>query len=255
MGIQLDPELVDAIRAAESVVVMTGAGISAESGIPTFRDELTGMWENYDPEQLATPQAFERDPETVSRWYDQRRANIAKCEPNAGHQALATLERWQTKDRGRRFTLLTQNIDGLHRRAGSANVVELHGTIWRWRCTKTGREREYRHIPFPSYPPLSEDGGLLRPAVVWFGEMLPEREMMTAQRECESCDVYFSIGTSTQVFPAAGLIQLAHASGARTVEVNPETTPVSNLVDWSLRGPAGTVLPGLVERVMPPTGT
>src|SRR5262249_43779288 len=154
-------------------------------------------WKSFDPERLATPQAFARDPELVSRWYDHRRQGCAACIPNPGHTALALIEQRVTAGGGR-FTLLTQNVDGLHRRAGSVNVVELHGSIMPWRCTRTGREYGPGELPMPftEYPPRSEAGAPLRPGVVWFGEMLPEAALSAAQESLEGCDLFFSVGTS-----------------------------------------------------------
>jgi len=250
MSVPIPDEVVDAIRCARSVVVMTGAGVSAESGIPTFREDLTGFWANYDPQELATPEGFARDPEMVTRWYDHRRANIAECEPNPGHTAIAELERWITETKDGSFTLLTQNIDGLHRDAGSCHIVELHGSIWRWRCTKTGREREYREFPFSEYPPKSEHGGFLRPAVVWFGEMLPPDAVAEAERASLMCDLFLSIGTSSLVYPAAGFVELAWSSGATTIEINRDPTPISSIVDWSIRGLSGEVMPEVMRCVV-----
>ena len=245
--IDIPQTLIDALRGAERVVAFTGAGVSAESGIPTFRDALTGLWAHHNPEDLATPEAFHRDPENVSRWYDQRRLDILDREPNPGHVALAEMER-RIVDRGGTFTVVTQNIDRLHHRAGSRAVVELHGSITVWRCTETGEEREITGPAMEQYPPRTEAGGLLRPAVVWFGEMLPTDALAAADHACEHCDLLLSIGTSATVFPAAGYIQVAMAAGARTVEVNPEPTPFTNDVDWSLPYPSATALPALVER-------
>jgi NAD-dependent deacetylase len=231
---------------ARSVVVLTGAGVSAESGIPTFRDTMEGLWASFDPQKLATPEAFEADPEMVTRWYDHRRRGCAACEPNAGHVALADMER-SVVSRGGRFTLLTQNVDRLHQRAGSQAVVELHGTIMVWRCTKTGREYPDLPMPFPEYPPRSDAGGLLRPAVVWFGEMLPEAALRAADEALAGCDLFFSIGTSSVVYPAAGFVQVANANGATTAEINRDATPASHVVDWSIRAKSGVVLPRIVK--------
>jgi NAD-dependent deacetylase len=150
--------LANRLRNARALVALTGAGVSAESGIPTFRDPLRGLWAQFRPEDLATPEAFARDPTLVARWYDERRARCAACRPNPGHTALARLERDFTAS-GREFVLLTQNVDRLHQRAGSQNVVELHGTLWIWRCTRCGEEREEPRVPFDTYPPLCECGG------------------------------------------------------------------------------------------------
>ncbi|MFI4894082.1 MAG: SIR2 family NAD-dependent protein deacylase [Phycisphaerales bacterium JB058] len=233
------------LREARSVVVLTGAGVSAESGISTFRDKETGLWAKYDPMELAHIDAFHRDPELVTRWYHWRFTRCKDCEPNPGHAALAELQK-QTEARGGSFSLLTQNVDGLHQTAGSTNVSEIHGTILTWRCTKTGEHYELDEIDFSSFPPASKAGGLLRPNVVWFGEALPERELERAFHDSSSCDVFMSVGTSSVVQPAASLIELAKGAGASTIEVNLEPTPISEIVDVSVFGKAGEVLPRLL---------
>jgi NAD-dependent deacetylase len=238
--------LVSALRDAYSVVVLTGAGISAESGIPTFRDALTGLWAKFDPADLATPQAFARDPATVTRWYDERRQKCADAQPNAGHLALARLQR-QLFEQGRCFTLITQNVDRLHQAAGSRDVIELHGTLWVWRCTSCGEEREDR-APFPEFPPKCQCGGTRRPGVVWFGEELPAQAMALAQAAAKDCDLFFSIGTSAVVYPAAGLAHEARKRGARLVEINAQATDLTPLVDWSILARAGAALPELVRQ-------
>lgn len=250
MPASVPADLVEALREARSVAVLTGAGVSAESGVPTFRDALEGLWAKFDPAELATPEAFARDPEKVSRWYDERRFRIASCRPNPGHFALARIERHLARA-GRRFTLLTQNVDRLHQAAGSERVVELHGSLWVWRCTGCGEEREERGGPFPAYPPRCACGGSRRPGVVWFGEDLPREALEAAEEASEACDLFLSIGTSAVVYPAAGLIHLARGRGARTAEVNLEPTPISDLADWSVLGKSGEVLPELLERAFP----
>jgi NAD-dependent deacetylase len=234
------------LREASSVTVLTGAGISAESGIPTFRDALTGLWAKYDPMELATPQAFVRDPALVTRWYDERRCKCAECEPNPGHLALARLQR-DLEAAGKVFTLITQNVDRLHQRAGSRHPLELHGTLWVWRCTSCGEEREERQVPFPEHPPRCGCGGMRRPGVVWFGETLPEPVIAAAWRAAEGCDLFLSLGTSSLVEPAASLGRVAAAAGAKTVEINPRETPLSSRVDVSLRGTTGALLPIILE--------
>lgn len=244
-----------ALSRARRVVVLTGAGISAESGLRTFRDTMEGLWKSFDPQKLATPEAFAADPETVTRWYDHRRVGCLAAEPNAGHAALAELERRVTRRSGDagggagggRFTLLTQNVDRLHQRAGSVNVVELHGSIIEWRCTKTGEKITPGPEAMTEFPPRSPCGALLRPDVVWFGEMLPERAVHAAQEAVGSCEVFLSIGTSAQVYPAAGFIHQAARNGAKTIEVNKDPTPISRMVDWALHGRAGDVLPEVVR--------
>lgn len=238
-------EIIAFLRGAGSVAVLTGAGVSAESGIATFRDALTGLWARYDPHELATPEAFARNPELVARWYDERRSRCAACLPNAGHRALVELERRFARE-GRRFTLLSQNVDRLHHRAGSENVVELHGTLWVWRCIGCGKAAEELKVPFPEYPPRCGCGGMRRPGVVWFGEMLPERALAIAQEALASCEVFLSLGTSAVVEPAANFVHLAKRSGARTVEINLDITPISPVVDYSVRGKTGEVLPRIV---------
>jgi NAD-dependent deacetylase len=227
--------------------VLTGAGVSAESGIPTFRDALTGLWSRFNPEQLATPEAFARDPALVARWYDERRERCAACAPNAGHVALAELERRFAAPR--EFLLITQNVDRLHQQAGSRRVVELHGTLWVWRCTRCGAEREEREAPFAEHPPRCHCGGQRRPGVVWFGEMLPAAAMAEARTALQSCDVFMSLGTSAVVEPAASFAHWARGAGARTIEINLDETPISDTVDYSLRGKTGEWLPRIVERV------
>ena len=239
--------LVDAFRGARAIVVLTGAGVSAESGIPTFRDAMEGLWAKYDPTQLATPEAFDRDPEMVTRWYDWRREKCSRAKPNPAHLALARLEKHLTMQK-RSFALLTQNVDRLHQAAGSRKVVELHGTLWVWRCARCGVEREEREVPFKEYPPRCACGGARRPGVVWFGEMLPEQALNEAHDALKGCDFFLSIGTSAVVEPAASFIHIACHHGARTVEINRESTPISPVVDWSLLGKAGEILPQLAQR-------
>lgn len=229
---------------------MTGAGVSAESGIPTFRDALTGLWARYDAEQLATPEAFAADPELVSRWYDERRAACAACDPNPGHHALAELQQRLRAD-GRQLRLITQNVDRLQQRAGSDDVIELHGSLWEWRCTRCGEQREELGGPFAEYPPACACGGPRRPAVVWFGESLPASAVQAAWRAARDCDLFLSIGTSGQVQPAASLLYEAVDAGATAVEINPAQTPQSNCVDLLLRGPSGVVLPQVLDALDP----
>ncbi|HEX4792733.1 MAG TPA: NAD-dependent deacylase [Humisphaera sp.] len=234
------------LRTAQRIAVLTGAGISAESGIPTFRDALSGHWANFDPQKLATPQAFARDPELVSRWYDQRRCECALCRPNPGHEALARLQKIATAE-GREVALITQNVDRLHQTAGSADVIELHGNLWVWRCADCGKEIEEKGPAFSEYPPRCACGGNRRPGVVWFGEALPLAGFAAAQKAAKRCDMFLSIGTSSVVYPAAGLIESAITAGAKALEVNPEATPMSHEVEWSIRGKSGQVLPRLMR--------
>ncbi|HOK45161.1 MAG TPA: NAD-dependent deacylase [Bryobacteraceae bacterium] len=228
------------IREARAIAVLTGAGISAESGVPTFRGP-GGLWRQYSPEQLATPEAFARDPRLVWEWYDWRRCKVAGARPNAGHLALAALEEAKP-----RFTLITQNVDGLHDRAGSRSIIKLHGDLWTVRCTACARERRDERVPLPELPPRCECGALLRPGVVWFGEPLPAGPWEEAQRAVREADVLLVVGTSAVVYPAAGLVPLAAACGARVIECNLEETPFSAEVDKSFRGRAGELLPQLI---------
>jgi NAD-dependent deacetylase len=225
---------------ASSVAVLTGAGISAESGIPTFRGS-EGLWKNFKPEELATPEAFTKNPRLVWEWYDFRRQAIAKAQPNAAHHALARLEIAKP-----RFTLITQNVDGLHDLAGTGKILKLHGDIWRLRCTVCGANFPNRRVPLPRIPPHCACGGLARPGVVWFGEPLPEGMMKEAEHAAAGAQVLLVIGTSAVVYPAAGLVPYARQSGARIVEVNTAPTEVSALVDLCLQGPAGEILPQIV---------
>jgi NAD-dependent deacetylase len=239
--------LAAALRDSRHTVILTGAGVSAESGIRTFRDTMDGLWKDFDPQKLATPEAFAADPGLVTRWYDWRRLGCLAAEPNPGHLAIAAIER-ALSARGAGFTLLTQNVDRLHQKAGSRQVVELHGSIIQWRCTSTGRKHTPAPQAFTGFPPPSPfcPGAMLRPDVVWFGEMLPAEALAAAEEAVASCDLFLSIGTSAVVYPAAGYIQVAAARGARTGEVNREATPISGMVDWSIRGKAGEVLPRLL---------
>jgi NAD-dependent protein deacetylase/lipoamidase len=238
----IHPALVAALRRARLVATLTGAGISAESGIPTFRDAQEGLWARFDPRELATPSAFARNPKRVWDWYAGRRERVASAEPNPGHRALAALE-----NRVPEFVLITQNVDGLHERAGSRNVVELHGNISRLKCSREGtvfaRWDESGH----DVPRCPSCGAHLRPDVVWFEEMLPEAALAAAEDAARRCDVLLVVGTAAEVYPAAALPESARASGAIVVEVNPNATALSAGAHHVLRGPAGVVLPALVS--------
>ena len=242
--IPIPAELIDRLRAARRVAILTGAGISAESGVPTFREAQTGLWARYNPEELATPDAFRRDPKLVWEWYAWRQERVRQAEPNPGHRALVEMER-----RIAEFTLITQNVDGLHRRAGSHNVLELHGNLFRAKCFSEDRPVESWSDGDDVPPRCPRCGGLLRPDVVWFGEMLPAGVLRAAERAALAAEVFFSIGTSALVYPAADLPFSALAAGVAVVEINPQPTPLSPHVTFSLNGAAGAVLPALVARV------
>jgi NAD-dependent deacetylase len=232
----------DWLRNARSVAVLTGAGVSAESGVATFRD-AGGLWEGHRVEDVATPEAFQRDPILVWRFYNARRANLRSVKPNPGHFALAALEQRLGSDR---FTVVTQNVDGLHRAAGSRNVLEIHGSIARIRCTGCGERRESTE-ELPEQPRCGTCGEWLRPDVVWFHEMLPEDVWERAIIATYESGVFFVVGTSAVVYPAAGLIDVARRKNVPVVEVNLQATAASGRVDVSLFGPSGEVLPRLVE--------
>jgi NAD-dependent deacetylase len=231
------------LKSARSVVALTGAGISKESGIPTFRDAQTGLWANFNPEDLATPRAFRRDPGLVWRWYDFRRQAVKEAQPNPGHFALAALEQNLAH-----FVLVTQNVDGLHLRAGSKKIVELHGNIDRHRCFDKNHPAE--NVQFGlAEPPRCHCGSLVRPDVVWFEEALPESQLTEAFRESESCDVMLVIGTSALVQPAASLPLIAKRSQAKIVEINPISTPLTEHADIYISGPSGVILPHIVNEL------
>lgn len=229
------------LKAATSVVVLTGAGISAESGIPTFRDP-GGLWQQYKPEDLATPEAFQRDPRLVWQWYDWRRQRIAQASPNPGHHALAQLETIFSD-----FLLITQNIDGLHRVAGNLSLIELHGCIWRVRCLAEGTVHEHREVPLRMLPPRCECESLLRPDVVWFGEPLSVEAQARAFAAAEATDVFLTVGTSALVQPAASLPLAAKDHGAFVAEINTTPTPLTPFVDSHLHGEAGRILPQIIS--------
>jgi NAD-dependent deacetylase len=220
--------------------VLTGAGVSAASGVPTFRGD-GGLWRTFRAEDLATPQAFEMDPRLVWEWYDWRRSMLAACRPNAAHEVLA---RWSEREG---VTLITQNVDGLHELAGTRTLVRFHGSIWRLQCAAgCGQPAwEDRRAPLPEIPPRClACGGLARPAVVWFGEQI-DSDVMTRSIEAAVCDVYLSVGTSSLVHPAAGLIARAKTRGAFTAEINPEPTGAAPYLDLSIPLGAEVALPSL----------
>lgn len=238
---QIPAALLEALRRAQRVTVLTGAGVSAESGVPTFRDAQTGLWARYSPEELATPEAFARHPRLVWEWYAWRRQLVAQARPNPAHLALARMARHFAA-----FALITQNVDSLHQRAGNHDVIELHGNIARIKCSRgCGVATAFDETATP--PPCPRCGAPLRPDVVWFGELLPPEALARAEEAARSCDVFFSIGTSTLVYPAAELPFSARRAGATVIEVNPDETPLSSHADFVLRGPAGRVLPALLQ--------
>lgn len=249
-GCTFPPELIAALRHARHVVVLTGAGISAESGIQTFRDALTGLWMRFDAKDLATPGAFCRDEALVWGWYEWRRMQALRAEPNPAHLAIAALEKQLP-----RLTVVTQNVDDLHERAGSSEVLHLHGSLHSPRCFVCGRPHGFppgipdepeggrRLCP----PRCSDCGGAIRPGVVWFGEALPARELKHALAAVSDCDVLFAIGSSGIVQPAASLPSLARRAGATVVQVNTMSTGLDGECSCLLRGPAGAVMPALLQ--------
>jgi NAD-dependent deacetylase len=239
---EFSSDLLFFLRKAERVSVLTGAGVSQESGLRTFRDAQSGLWAQYRPQDLATPEAFARDPKLVWDWYAFRREAVKSVRPNPGHYALAEME-----NKFPEFTLITQNVDGLHRMAGSKNVLELHGNISRVRCSECGRFTETWGSDLESVPRCEECDGLLRPDVVWFGESLPRTELDSAVSASRRAQAFFSIGTSGVVQPAAALAHAARNNGAVIVEINAEPTPLTPKVDFAFQGRSGEILPGLVK--------
>ncbi len=240
--------MIDALLDARRVVCLTGAGISAESGIPTFRGD-DGMWKNHQPEELATPGAFVRDPALVWEFYNWRREKIARSKPNPGHLALAELEKLFEE-----FYVITQNVDGLHQKAGSKNVIELHGDIWYVRCTEECSRKTALYplydVPLKEIPPVcNQCGALLRPHVVWFGETLPEAPLAASLELSENCDFFIVIGTSAMVQPAASLPRYALRSNIYTIEINPEPTQMSDIVNDFIQAKSGEALPKLLEEM------
>ncbi|GAB2471249.1 NAD-dependent protein deacylase [Comamonas humi] len=232
------------LRDARRVAVLTGAGVSAESGVPTFRDAQTGYWAQFRAEDMASEPGFLAQPERVWRWYQYRRELVAAVQPNAGHLALA---RWQRRHPGR-LTLITQNVDGLHRRAGSEDVLHLHGDLMADRWLRPARPCcDLARVEAGEPPRCPVCGNLVRPAVVWFGEALPADVLRQAGEAARGCDVMLVVGTSGQVYPAAGLAHEAGQAGARVVIVNPEPTALDGIADLRLAGPSASVLPALFE--------
>ncbi|MGQ0794433.1 MAG: SIR2 family NAD-dependent protein deacylase [Deltaproteobacteria bacterium] len=230
------------VERASKVVVLSGAGVSAESGVPTFRGD-GGLWRNFRAEDLATPDAFYRDPKLVWEWYDWRRTLMKAAKPNPGHFAVVDLEREKSK-----FTLITQNIDGLHRLAGSRNVIEMHGNIWQTRCTNCTQSDENYDVPIKEIPPVCRAcGAVMRPNIVWYGEMIPMAVIDKALFAMEDCDVMLIIGTSGVVQPAASMGIVAKQSGKTVIEINTEPTINSQLYDMTVIGKSGEILPALCK--------
>jgi len=235
-------KLAEALNTSVHTVVLTGAGISAESGLATFRDPQDGLWAKYRPEDLATPEAFTRDPKMVWQWYEWRRANLRQAKPNPGHDALTALQ-----DRVLAFTLITQNVDGLHQQAGSRDVIEFHGNITRTVCSNAPCTGKWQHGDEREPPICPVCNADLRPDVVWFGEGIPEGAMSASLTALATCDLFISVGTSSMVYPAAGMAQQVAANGAVIAEVNPNATPLSSHADIVIAQPAGQALPAIVE--------
>ncbi|HRQ65501.1 MAG TPA: NAD-dependent deacylase [Xanthomonadaceae bacterium] len=239
-----DPDIasvVTRLRSARHVLILTGAGVSAESGVPTFREAQTGLWAQFDPHQLATPDAFARDPARIWAWYRWRKELLRRAQPNDAHRVIAA---WQT--RWPQMTVVTQNVDGLHQAAGLREPLELHGSLARARCSGCDMRIDWDDVPDDALP-RHACGALLRPDVVWFGEMLPHDTLERAMAAAEDCDLCLAIGTSGVVYPAAALPQVARQSGAFVVELNPESTPLSDVAALCLRMPAGAGMRALQE--------
>ncbi|WP_036249012.1 NAD-dependent deacylase [Massilia sp. BSC265] len=251
MAIDFDPDLIGALRKARKITVLTGAGVSAESGIPTFRDALTGLWQNFDAAALATPDAFRRDPALVWGWYEWRRMRALAAQPNAAHVAIARLA-----GRAGHLNLFTQNVDDLHERAGSPDVRHLHGSLHHPRCSGCARPFSLpaaapvepeggRRLAPPSCPAC---GGAVRPGVVWFNESLPEDILAQAFASCTSSDLLIVVGTSGTVYPVAQLPDVARRAGCPVVQVNPAASELDRACTWNLRGSAAHILPALIGR-------
>lgn len=241
-GINFSNEFIDKLSESKRIVFFTGAGISAESGIPTFRGK-DGIWNKLKPEELANFNAFLRNPQMVWEWYNHRKKIIHESKPNNGHLAIAGFEKYFDD-----VTVVTQNIDNLHRRAGSTKIYELHGNIERNYCIKCNTYYN-EELDFSEGVPKCKCGGLIRPDVVWFGEFLPADQLVESEKATISSDMFFVVGTSAVVYPAAGLVYTAKRAGSFIVEVNIEETEVSSIADASFFGEAGKVLPAILEKV------
>lgn len=236
--LEIPESILRRLRAAKRVSVLTGAGVSAESGIPTFRG-AGGIWEKYDFRKLATPQGFQADPHLVWEWYQLRQIEIQKAKPNPAHAVIADMEKHYPT-----YAVLTQNIDGMHKRAGNRHVIELHGNIWRIRCERDGTMVTL-DAPVKDIPPLCQCGSIMRPDVVWFGEQLPAEEVESASASARESDAMFVVGTSAVVYPAAALPVITKNSGGLVVEINLEPTDITSYADLSLFGLAGEIMPAL----------
>jgi NAD-dependent deacetylase len=244
------PKAADLLGQAKRIVLFTGAGVSAESGIPTFRDALTGLWEQFDPQKLSTPEAFSDDPALVWGWYEWRRAAVERVGPNDGHRALAAIEQ-----RAEECTLVTQNVDDLHERAGSRAPIHLHGSLFTPRCSACGRPAPLAAAPAEAGPltppPCEHCGAPIRPGVVWFGEALPSDQFEAAVAAAANADLLITVGTSGLVFPAAEIPQVTARMGGEVIQVNPQPTPLDPVARVNLHGSAAQVLPALVEAAWP----
>jgi len=246
-----DPEMIAVMRGAQKIAVLTGAGVSAESGIPTFRDALTGLWSNFDASMLATSEAFQRDPALVWGWYEWRRMKMLSAQPNAAHMPIAELAR-----RVPRMSLFTQNVDDLHERAGSVDAQHLHGSLHRPLCFDCGHPYSLPDgIPNEpeggrrlSPPKCQECGGLVRPGVVWFNEPLPAGVLDDAIDSSSSCDLLIVVGTSGVVYPVAQLPKVAHRSGRKIIQINPTRNELDCVCTWNLKGGAGKLLPAMINQ-------
>jgi len=245
--LKIEPEFINKLKEASSLVFFTGAGISAESGIPTFRGK-EGLWKKFRPEELANFNAFISNPETVWEWYNHRKKIIHESQPNEGHLTIAQMQKYFDK-----VTVVTQNVDNLHRRAGSNNIFELHGNIERNFCINC-KEFYNEELDFSKGIPKCKCGGLIRPDVVWFGEMLPEDQFRGGESVSFNSDIFFVVGTSAVIYPASGLVTVAKQGGAVIVEVNIEQTEISSIADYSFLGESGKVLPEILSAYKSVTG-